>query len=76
LVENGMLLELCGFDPLKGLEAVPSAWAYSRFLKALFRHMKELDGIFRQRVGAIGEVMQPHGFSVGDLSVPGLVKEG
>ena len=61
LARNGMLLELCGFDPLKGPDAVPPAWAYSRFLKVLLRHSKEVGGIFRQLVGALGEALPDFG---------------
>ena len=57
LARNGMLVELCGFDPLKGPDAIPPAWAYSRFLKVILRHSEELVGIFRQLVGAIGEAL-------------------
>jgi len=32
LMRNGQLRELCGFDPLLGIKAVPSASAYTRFL--------------------------------------------
>ena len=57
LARNGMLLELCGFEPLKGPDAIPPAWVYSRFLKVILRHSEELGGMFRALVGAIGEVL-------------------
>ncbi len=35
LMRNAQLRELCGFDPLLGIKAVPTASAYTRFLKRL-----------------------------------------
>ncbi|ADN03001.1 transposase of ISLsa3, OrfA [Spirochaeta thermophila DSM 6192] len=35
LLRNGQLRDLCGFDPTRGSDAVPSASAYSRFLSTL-----------------------------------------
>ena len=61
LSRNGMLLELCGFDPLKGPDAVPPAWAYSRFFRVLLRHSNEVGGIFQQLVGAVGEAVPDFG---------------
>jgi hypothetical protein len=61
LARNGMLLELCGFDPLKGPAAIPPAWVYSRFLKVILRHSKELGEMFRQLVGAISEAVPDFG---------------
>jgi hypothetical protein len=61
LARNGMLLELCGFDPLKGPAAIPPVWVYSRFLKVILRHSKELGEMFRQLVGAIGEAVPDFG---------------
>ena len=46
LGRNGQLLQLCGFDPWRGMKAVPPAWAYTRFLAKLMRHSKELDQMF------------------------------
>ena len=37
LLRNGQLRQLCGFDPLKGRDAVPLASVYSRFLKQLMQ---------------------------------------
>jgi hypothetical protein len=61
LARNGMLVELCGFDPLKGPDAIPPAWAYSRFLKVLLGHSKELVELFQELVGAIGEAVPDFG---------------
>ncbi|GAG05313.1 unnamed protein product, partial [marine sediment metagenome] len=35
LSRNGQLRWLCGFDLLKGLDAVPEPWAYTRFFRLL-----------------------------------------
>lgn len=46
LLRNAPLRQLCGFDPFKGLEAVPHSWNYTRFLRGLFRHESQLDQLF------------------------------
>jgi hypothetical protein len=46
LSRNGELRERCGFDPLGGEETVPTADAYTRFLKSLMREQKEIEAIF------------------------------
>jgi hypothetical protein len=38
LSRNAQLRELCGFDPLLGVKAVPSKSAYNRFLTTLLHH--------------------------------------
>lgn len=68
LARNGMLLELCGFDSLMGREAIPPAWAYTRFLKVIRGHPEQLDGMFRQLVGEIGEALPDFGV---DLAMDG-----
>lgn len=46
LGRNGQLRDLCGFDPLKGVDAVPNPPAYSRFLRNLFRHEDLVNAMF------------------------------
>jgi hypothetical protein len=46
LMRNGQLRQVCGFDITLGVEGVPSASAYTRFLCNLMKHEKEVDGIF------------------------------
>lgn len=46
LLRNGQLRQVCGFDPVKGGEAVPSIWAYTRFLTRLMEHHKAVEAIF------------------------------
>lgn len=46
LSRNAQLRELCGFDPLMGINAVPSKSAYSRFLFCLVNHEKFVREMF------------------------------
>ncbi len=46
LRRNAELRELCGFDPMRGVRAVPSASGYTRFLRKLFQYQRQIDGIF------------------------------
>ena len=50
LMRNGQLRQVCGFDITLGVEGVPSASAYTRFLCNLMKHEKEVDGIFNSLV--------------------------
>ena len=38
LLRNAQLREMCGFDPIKGVQGVPSKSAYHRFLCQLLKH--------------------------------------
>jgi hypothetical protein len=55
LQRNGELRQVCGMDPLAGGRAVPSAFAFSRFLLRLAAHQDLLDEIFRGQVEQIGK---------------------
>ena len=64
LKRNGQLRQLCGFDLLKGLEAVPSSNAYRNFLSSLMKHSSLIDNIFhtlvvklRKKLPGFGEVL-------------------
>jgi Transposase DDE domain len=46
LLRNGELRQLCGFDPLLGLKAVPPPYVYTRLFVKLFAHQAELDAMF------------------------------
>lgn len=50
LSRNAELRELCGFDAYKGREAVPSPWAYTRFLQNLFDHQELIAAMFDELV--------------------------
>lgn len=57
LSRNAELRALCGFDPYKGEEAVPTASAYSRFLKSLYTCQEEIDAIFDELVETLRELL-------------------
>jgi|TARA_B100001971_G_C18220140_1_gene556567 hypothetical protein len=61
LQRNGQLRDLCGFDVLGGLQAVPTAWAYSRFLRNLIRHTDEVSEIFDELVDKLKEELPDFG---------------
>ena len=46
LSRNAQLRQVCGFDITLGVEGVPSSSAYTRFLRRLMTHQKELDEMF------------------------------
>ncbi|MDH7573125.1 MAG: transposase [Clostridia bacterium] len=50
LKRNGQLRHLCGIDPVRGEEAVPPAWVYSRFLKKLMARQNLLEAMFNRLV--------------------------
>jgi hypothetical protein len=57
LLRNGELRQLCGFDPLKGAEAVPSESAYTRFVRNLFRCVAEIEAMFDELLERLGELL-------------------
>ena len=57
LLRNGELRELCGFDPAKGAEVVPSESAYTRFMKNLFRCGPEIEGTVDVLLDRLGEML-------------------
>ena len=50
LGRNGELRQVCGFDPLGGVKAVPSKDAFSRFLSLLIEHKEAIKAIFHALV--------------------------
>lgn len=54
LLRNGQLRQVCGFEVERGAEAVPTSWAYSRFLRRLMKHQDEID----RMVGKLVEGLQ------------------
>lgn len=56
LLRNGQLRDLCGFDPLLGVQAVPTASAFSNFLAALM----ELEPQVRRIVHILVERLRDH----------------
>jgi hypothetical protein len=53
LCRNGQLREKCGFDPLQGEEAVPSADAFGHFLELITDQQKEIDEMFNKLVARL-----------------------
>jgi len=65
LSRNGDLLGLCGFETIKGKEAVPTSSAYSRFLNKLMKHSGEVEKIFDNLVKALSEELPGYGNRLG-----------
>ena len=61
LQRNGQLRELCGFDILLGVKAVPTSWAYSRFLANLIKHEKIIEKMFDDLVLKLVEILPDFG---------------
>ena len=61
LKRNAQLRELCGFNPLKGVRAVPSSMAYSRFLDSLMKHQELIDDIFSSLTELLMEILPGFG---------------
>ena len=61
LQRNGQLRQLCGFDPVLGIRAVPTSSAYSRFLYSLIAHQHLIDQLFERMVHAYGTLHQDFG---------------
>jgi len=59
LKRNPSLLEICGFNIFKKGEAVPPAWAYTRFLQSLIKESILITKIFDDLVEECREVL-PH----------------
>lgn len=61
LQRNGQLRALCGFDVVKGADAVPTHCAYTRFLKTLMGQQVLVDRMFEELVDALGEELKGFG---------------
>ena len=61
LRRNAQLRYLCGFDLLAGLAAVPSANAYSNFLRHLLRHAGLIDELFVTLVNSLADALPGFG---------------
>ncbi len=61
LLRNLQLRHRCGFDVFKGLEAVPSECAYTRFQRRLFDHEHEVEQIFHDAADLVQEVLPDFG---------------
>jgi hypothetical protein len=61
LMRNAQLRQLCGFDLIKGIEAVPSSNAYTNFLKCLMSHTDMIDSLFYELVDRLSELLEGFG---------------
>lgn len=61
LSRNGQLRWLCGFDLHKGLDAVPPAYVYTRFLRLLFRYADPIDAMFDDLVEQLRALLPDFG---------------
>ena len=61
LRRNGELRQLCGFDPLQGEDAVPSADAFGYFLELIVQHQRALDEIFDLLVARLSSLLLDFG---------------
>jgi len=61
LMRNAQLRQLCGFDLLKGLDAVPSSNAYTNFLKLLLSHSVLIEQLFCDLVEKLRELLPRFG---------------
>jgi len=61
LLRNGQLRHLCGFDLVKGEDAVPPAWAYTRFLKKLLKHEGLIEQMFDDLVEELRRLLPGFG---------------
>ncbi len=60
LSRNAQLRYMCGLFG-KGKKAVPTAWAYTRFFKKLFKHEEEIDKMFNKLVSQIAKLLPGFG---------------
>ena len=61
LMRNAQLRQLCCFDLLKGMKAVPSSNAYTNFLRLLVKHTDSVNAIFYNLVEKLTEVLPGFG---------------
>lgn len=61
LRRNAQLREICGFDPLKGSDAVPSSMAYTRFLVKLMDNQPLIDEMFDTLIDSLQAILPDFG---------------
>jgi hypothetical protein len=61
LMRNAQLRELCGFEPLKGVNAVPSKSAYNRFIVNVIKNKNLIDQIFDELVKQLQSLLPNFG---------------
>jgi len=61
LQRNAQLRELCGFNPLKGVDSVPSKSAYNRFITNIMKHTDLLNEMFDDLVKKLQQILPNFG---------------
>ena len=64
LRRNAQLRQVCGFDLVKGLEAVPNSWAFSRFLLKVMAHGDLVRQMYDTLVDRLAELLPDFGASL------------
>lgn len=61
LRRNWQLRQVCGFEPIKGLNAVPNSWAFSRFAAKVIGHLPLIEAMFPTLVDQLTELLPDFG---------------
>ena len=61
LLRNAQLRQVCGFEVTRGAAAVPSRFAYTRFLRSLMDHDDMIEGIFASLVEELSGLLDGFG---------------
>jgi hypothetical protein len=61
LKRNAELREICGFNPLRGAQAVPTPWAMSRFLDNVISQRKLIEEMFDALVAELSRLLPSFG---------------
>jgi len=61
LRRNAQLRQVCGFELMRGLKAVPNSWAFSRFLTRVMAHMDLIQGMFDELADGLTELLPDFG---------------
>ena len=64
LRRNAQLREMCGFNPVVGINSVPSKSAYNRFILNLIKHESLVRDIFNELVKQVKELVPEFGTNI------------
>ena len=64
LRRNAQLRQVCGFQLMRGLKAVPNSWAFSRFLANVMKHLELIEAMFHRLVQRLTELLPDFGASL------------
>lgn len=70
LRRNGELRCLCGFEPLRGMEAVPTEDAFGRFLELVIVHRDKVSDIYHRLVEELGKELPDLGHRLAPCRKP------